>query len=329
MPDSPQTMLGIDLGGTDCKIGVVDRTGRVLVQGKFPTRAELGPQGVLENIANEVRKFLQSDASFSRPGGIGMGVPGPMSSRHGIVYEAPNLPGWKNVPVASVISSHLDQPVVLCNDANAAAWGEFWGGTGQRDVGVSSMVFYTLGTGVGGGIILNGALLEGPDDTAGELGHMVIDTRPDAPQCGCGNRGCLEAIASATAVKRRVLEQQTRGDLGLIQIPADGHFGARAVFEAAEKGCSVARGIFHEVGEALGVAIANMINALNPDQIVLGGAMAGAGHYILDPLRARAKANSFAKPFSRVRIEPARLGADAGIVGAAGMAFRRGEGDYL
>jgi glucokinase len=316
-------MLGIDLGGTDCKIGLVDRTGRVLAKGKFPTRAELGPDGVLENIANEARKFLRDKANYAQPGGVGMGVPGPMSSRHGIVYEAPNLPGWTNVPVAAKVSAHLGQPVVLCNDANAAAWGEFWGGAPQRDVGVSSMIFYTLGTGVGGGIILNGQLLEGPDDTAGELGHMVIDTRPDAPLCGCGNRGCLEAIASASAVKRRVLELQAAGNTGLIQIPNGGDFGARIVYEAAEKGCPIAKSIFHEVGEALGVAIANMINALNPEMIVLGGAMAGAGHHILDPLRARAKANSFAKPFSRVRIEPARLGADAGIVGAAGMAFRR------
>jgi glucokinase len=316
-------MLGIDLGGTDCKIGLVDRTGRILAKGKFPTRSEMGPDGVLKNIAEEAKRFLEEEGAFARPGGVGMGVPGPMSSRHGIVYEAPNLPGWRNVAVASVVSQHLGWPVVLCNDANAAAWGEFWGASSHRDVGVSSMIFYTLGTGVGGGIILNGQLLEGPDDTAGELGHMVIDIRPNAPQCGCGNRGCLEAIASATAVKRRVLEQQSRGDLGLIQIPADGKIGARTVFEAAERGCNVAKAIFHEVGEALGVAIANMINALNPELVVLGGAMSGAGHHILDPLRARAKANSFAKPFSRVRIEVARLGADAGLVGAAGMAFRQ------
>lgn len=324
MTSPPKTMLGIDLGGTDCKIGLIGSSGQVLAQGKFPTQSHLGPDGVLENIARQARAFLTNDCGFHPlPQAVGMGVPGPMSSRHGIVYEAPNLPGWVNIPVAEKVSSHLKLPVFLSNDANAAAWGEYWGGAAARNPGLTSMIFYTLGTGVGGGIILNGQLLEGPDDTAGELGHMVIDTRPDAPLCGCGNRGCLEALASATAVRRRVLELQKAGEVGLMEIPESGEFGARVVFDAAEKGCIVAKGVFREVGTALGVAIANMINALNPELILLGGAMAGAGRHVLDPLLTTAQANSFAKPFQRVRIEQAQLGADAGIVGAAGMAFRR------
>jgi glucokinase len=252
--------------------------------------------------------------------GIGMGVPGPMSSREGVIYEAPNLPGWVNVPVRKLLEERLELPLALNNDANAAAYGEFWAGAG-RDVG--TMILFTLGTGVGGGIILNGELYSGPDDTAGELGHMVVDV--NGPICNCGNQGCLEAFASATAVKRMLRDALQQGRSTRIVIPQDDEeeFGAKLVYDAAVMDDELAIEIFRKVGFYLGIGAANMINIFNPEMIVYSGAMSGAGDFIFKPLREIAFANSFRKPGSRVIIDVAKLGPDAGIIGAAGLALKR------
>lgn len=179
-----QLILGIDLGGTDCKFGLIDAQGRVVERTKYPTEADGGPDHVIGLIASHTRELL-GDRKITA---IGMGVPGPMSSSEGIVYEAPNLPGWENVPVRDKLQKLLGVPVFLNNDANAAAYGEFWVGAGRE---VDNMILFTLGTGIGGGIILNGKLYTGPDDTAGELGHMVI--KYDGPRCGCLRRACLHS----------------------------------------------------------------------------------------------------------------------------------------
>ena len=318
MPD--QRFLGIDLGGTDTKYGIVDGAGRVLRRGRWPTEAERGPEGVLVRVAAHAREMIGSDRVIA----VGMGVPGPMSSRVGMVYEAPNLPGWVNVPVQKILEEALGLPVRLNNDANAAAWGEFRAGAGR---GASTMILYTLGTGVGGGIIIDGELLCGPDDTAGELGHIVVN--PEGPRCGCGNRGCVEAYASATAIRRRVREALAAGGKTSIEIPAgeEETFGAKPVFDAAERGDVLASEIVAEAGRMLGLAAAGMINALNPDVIAYGGAISKAGPILFDQIIGTAKANSFAKPFSRVRIVPGELGNDAGLIGAAGLAMRLAGGE--
>lgn len=312
MSSDNQLFLGIDLGGTDCKFGLIDAQGAVVDKCKHPTHAERGPDGVIDLIAQHAREMIGSRSVAA----IGMGVPGPMSSREGVVYEAPNLPGWNNVPVRDMLQQRIDIPAFLNNDANAAAYGEFWVGAGKD---VQTMILFTLGTGVGGGIILDGELYGGPDDTAGELGHMVINF--DGPQCGCGNRGCVEAYAGAKAVKRRATEAISQGVKTAIRIPDDPEkFGAKAIYEAAVAGDEFARQIFREVGFALGVGAANCVNIFNPEMIVFGGAMSGAGDFIFDTVRNIVRQNAFDKPGSRVKIEIARLGPDAGIIGAAGLA---------
>jgi glucokinase len=318
VPD--QLFLGIDLGGTDTKYGIVDARGHVLRKGRWPTEPERGPEGVLEQVARHAREMIGSDTVLA----VGMGVPGPMSSRLGVIFEAPNLPGWKNVPVQQIMEKHLGLPVRLNNDANAAAWGEFRAGAGR---GASTMILYTLGTGVGGGIIIDGELLCGPDDTAGELGHVVVN--PAGPRCGCGNRGCLEAYASATAFRRRVREAVAAGIKTSIEIPPgeEDTIGAKPVFDAALRGDVLACEIVAEAGRMLGLAAAGMINALNPDVIAYSGGMSQAGPVLFDWIISTAKANSFAKPFSRVRIVPAELGNDAGLIGAAGLAMRSAGGE--
>ncbi len=306
--------LGIDLGGTDCKFGIVDDTGRVVRREKFPTGADRGPAAVIADIAANARAVMGGDSVAA----VGMGVPGPMSSRLGVVFEAPNLPGWVDIPVRDLLGGHLGMPVVLHNDANAAAYGEFWAGAGR---GVENMVLFTLGTGVGGGVILGGELYTGPDDTAAELGHMSI--RFDGQECNCGSFGCVEAYASATAVRKAVTAAVAAGRKTTIRFPdPPGQLGARQVAEAAMAGDALALEVYKSVGYALGVATANIINIFNPDMVVFGGAMAGAGELIFPSLRRVAMERSFAKPFDRVVIRSAELGPDAGIIGAAGLALK-------
>lgn len=308
-----ELVLGIDLGGTNTKFGIITPDGAIVEKREWPTQADLGPDGVLRHIAACARE-LMGGHTIAR---IGMGVPGPMSSREGIVYEAPNLPGWVNTPVAAVLTAELGIPVALNNDANAAAWGEFWMGAGKE---VDTMILFTLGTGVGGGIIINDELYTGPDDTAGELGHMVINF--DGPVCGCGNRGCVEAYASATAIRRRVQEAVAAGRSTSIADAADLE-DTKDVYDAAVAGDPLAIEVLRETGHALGIAAAAIINIFNPEMIAYGGALANAGEFIFTPLREAAHANAFAKPASRAQIVQATLGNDAGMIGAAGLALKR------
>jgi glucokinase len=308
-------MLGIDLGGTDIKFGLVDGQGRLHHKAKFPTHAHLGFEGVIKRVAEFAREVIGTHEVR----GVGMGVPGPMSSKLGIVYEAPNLPGWENVPVRATLEEMLGLPVALHNDANAAAYGEFWAGAGR---GCSNMVLFSLGTGVGGGLIIDGKLHTGPDDTAGELGHMPIDY--NGPVCNCGSRGCLETYASATAIRRIVREALASGVQTSLRIPPgeEETFGARLVYEAACEGDAFARQVLYDVGKALGIAAAAIINILNPERIIYSGAMIGAGEFIFGPLRDFARARSFRRPGERAEILVAQLGPDAGMIGAAGLAFQ-------
>jgi glucokinase len=309
--------LGIDLGGTDCKYGVVDDSGKLVRTAKHPTESHLGFEGVIDRIALHARDLVGSD----RVDRVGMGVPGPMSSRSGVVFESPNLPGWVNVPVRRALENRLGIPVALHNDANAAAFGEFWAGAGQ---GCRNMVQFTLGTGIGGGIIVNGELYVGADDTAGELGHMIIDF--NGPPCNCGSHGCVEAYASATAIRRIVREALAGGTRTAIRIPDDAEeaFGAKIVHDAALAGDEFAISVLRRVGEALGIAAANVINVLNPERIVYSGAMIGAGEFIFAPLRETACARAFRLPAERAEICIAKLGRNAGIIGAAGLALKTG-----
>lgn len=309
--------LGIDLGGTDTKYGIVDGEGRVLRSAKNPTHGEEGYEKVLNRIAEFAKDLINGYPGVTA---VGMGCPGPLNSRLGIVYETPNLPGWNNVPVQKILEEKIGLPVTLNNDANAAAFGEFWVGAGKE---VGSMILFTLGTGVGGGIILDGKLYDGPDTTAGELGHMVINF--DGPKCGCGNKGCIEAYASATAIRRDVKQALASGVQTSIEIPdgAEDDFGTKVVFDAAVKGDKFAIELFEKVGFYLGVAAGSIVNIFNPEMIAYGGALSNAGDFIFEPLKKTMKEIAFETPAKRCEIRQASLGNDAGIIGAAGLAMKR------
>lgn len=303
--------LGIDLGGTHTRVGVVDAAGRVLASTRIPTRAAEGPEAVIARVAEAAHGLLgpgsgAGPAALPGPGrvaprllGAGIGTPGPVDTRRGVIVATPNLPGWREVPVAALLARALgtvglDLPVRHERDANLILLGEAWRGAarGRRDA-----VLLTLGTGIGGAVLADGALYRGRDGYAGELGHITID--PDGPPCGCGNRGCLEAFASGTALQRRT-----------------GREGA-AVFAAAAAGDAASLAAVREVGAALGIGLAALANIFNPSAIVLGGGMVAGADLFWDAMLAEMRRRAFDPVTEGLEVVRATLGDAAGILGAA------------
>ena len=310
-------VLGVDLGGTDTKFAVMNKEGRILRKQVLPTEAARPVNEVVDLLAVRMKEMIGTDKII----GIGLGVPAPMNSAQGLIYKASNLGAdWVNVPIREMLQKHpgIDMPILLNNDANAAAWGEYWLGAGR---GAATMILFTLGTGVGGGIVVNGKLHGGADDAAGELGHMIIEL--DGAPCGCGQRGCVEAYGSTVAIRRMVRDAMANGELTNIEIPIEGvdAMGAKAVFDAAVNGDALAVKVLAKVTRALGVACGNVIHIFNPDIIVFSGGMSSAGEFLFDPIRRVAKTMAFDRPGERIRIVPAELGNDAGVIGNAGLVY--------
>ncbi len=301
--------VGIDLGGTNLKLGLVTAEGRLLERRSVPTEADRGPDHVLSRMAESCRDLADATEG-SEISAVGVGVPGPLDTRAGVVVFAPNLPGWRDVPVRDRLQEALGLDVVLENDANAAAYGEFRCGA-ARDV--ENMVLLTLGTGVGGGMVLCGRLFRGTNDAGAELGHVVIAT--GGRWCGCGNRGCLEAYASATAVVGRTREAIEAGEASSLSDAAD--LTAKAVFAAANEGDILAGRIVEETADYLGVGIASILHVVNPEMVVLTGGMMGAGEPFLGRVRERVRQTAFERAWSVCEIRGSTLGGDAGILGAA------------
>ena len=326
--------IGVDLGGTNLRIAAVDTTGKVLE--KISTDAEVarGRDYVLDEMCNRVRTVAGKFGGDGRLTGIGIGVPGIIDRQTGLVHESPNLPGWRDYPVRDEIERRLRTNVILENDANAAALGEKWLGAGSQ---VSDMCMLTLGTGVGGGLVLDGKIWHGMTGMAGELGHTTVD--PDGIKCGCGNRGCLEQYASATAVKRMALESISRGEAPELAkaTDRDPELSSKAIYQMAAQGDEPARQIFRTVGQSLGIALANLINVFNLPMYVIGGGVANAwdafAPAMLDEIQKRSfvytatapsrnavqieKSNDGPSPHQSTIITRASLGSDAGLFGAA------------
>ncbi len=308
MRDTPT--LGIDVGGTNIKAGLVDPAGNVLARREIDTQAERGCEHVLARIVELARALMNDPAAGGRVVALGIGVPGPLSHKQGIVFHAPNLPGWVNVPIRSRLQEALNIPVCLENDANAAAYGEFFSGAG-RDV--DTMVMLTLGTGVGGGIILDGRLWRGSFDSAGEVGHMIVI--PDGRACPCGQRGCLERYASAAAIGERWLE--AKGGRGsAVGAPST----AEDVQRAMEAGDADATRVWDEACRVLALGCVNLQHLVNPQLVVLAGGLINAGAALLEPVRRHFDELSWRIAPDRPAIELARLGGNAGLIGAASLA---------
>jgi len=310
-------VIGIDLGGTNLRCAVLDSQHKILARHAVETQAAGGAEAVMDRMAASVREALKlAGLGPTDILGIGVGSPGPLDAPAGVVTFSPNLK-WHNVPVVQMLEARTGIRTILENDANAAGWGEFWAGAGR---GCQNMVLMTLGTGVGGAIILNGELLTGPDWTAGEIGHVVVVD--GGRVCGCGAHGCLEAYASATATVNRFCEALRFGWHTTIQKPPAA-ISCADIFNAAHAGDNLARHIVAETGRYLGLMAANMANLLNPERCVFSGGMIEAGAILFDAIRAECDRHAFKEPARRLQILPAELGGDAGLIGAAGCALRR------
>jgi glucokinase len=307
--------VGLDVGGTTMKGGVVDDQGVPRSAVSLPTDAQRGAEAGLERMAETIREAVRAAGlDLSRIAAIGVAPAGLLDIPAGVIVEAPNLAFWRNVPVRQVIQSTFSIPTAFQNDANAAALGEFWAGAGR---GVHSMVLFTLGTGVGGGIVLGGQLVEGRHSHGGELGHQKIETS-NPRRCGCGRLGCLEAYASAIAVVQRAQEALAASAQASLLREAKTELTARAVFEAADQGDELAGRLVEETALYLAIGAMNTMHILDPDMIVFGGGMMAAGEPFLERIRVHVRQLAFPIPAERTVLRAAQLGSDAGFIGAAG-----------
>ncbi|MFO0956497.1 MAG: ROK family protein [Isosphaeraceae bacterium] len=324
----PPFYLGIDLGGTNVKSGVVDDAGQPLSSCSRPTSAELGPDAGLETLAEAGREAVRaSGLGWDQIRAVGLGSPGTMDLETGYLLEPPNLPGWDNLPIRDRLAQMLEKPTILQNDANAAAYGEFWAGAGR---GAKSLVMFTLGTGIGGGIIDHGRIIEGRNSHGAELGHIIIQME-NARQCSCGAYGHLEGYASATALVARAMEALERGETSSLRdCLKSGEITARAINDAADAGDHLAKRLMRETARYLAVGAVCLMHTIDPDIVLFGGGMIAAGEPFLDAIRADIQGMAFPTPAARTRIAYAELGGDAGFIGAAGcarMAYPPGTAD--
>ena len=316
-------VVGMDLGGTKILAAVVDQQGRITAESKFKTRAENGHEAVIRRMAQAARRAARTAGiDWSQIKGIGVGAPGPMDPETGIVYHPPNLPGWEEVHLGPSLAEMLGVPVCLENDVNLGTLGEHALGAGQ---GTADMVGIFVGTGVGGGMILNGKLRSGFRHAAAEIGHMII--LADGPVCGCGNRGCLEALASRTAIERDIQLGIAAGRQSLIPelVEKKGRLTSGVLAKALRQGDPLVTEIMNRAQWYLGLLTASIVNLIDPEMVVFGGGVVEAlGDKFLEPIRVTARQHFIQKSGAhQVRIVGATLGDHAGVLGAAVLARQR------
>ena len=305
-------IFAADLGGTHLRAATVDRKGKIQSRFKQKTPQDNDPKAIVEAIVKAVREC--GDAEISA---VSLVVPGTVNVEEGAVVKAPNLPCLDGFHLATALSNQLDLPVIVENDANAAAVGEMWQGAA---VGCKTIICITLGTGVGGGIILDGKLWRGVDGAAAEIGHMCVDPFGGVA-CPCGSRGCLEVFASATAIVRMTREASPRYPESVLQGKEEDRT-ASMIFEAGKQGDELALEIFRRMGVYLGIGLANLINILNPEMIVIGGGVVNGWDLFEKHMHQQVEERAFPLLAARVKIVRAKCGDDAGLLGAARLALR-------
>lgn len=327
--------LGIDIGGSSVKLGVVDACGNVRAQRTAPLviDRDRGCEAGVEAIFREARACLD-DAGPAARGlqGVGVAAPGTLDLAAGVVLQPFNLPGWENLPLRRLAAERLSAPAVLVNDANAAAYGEFWVGAGRE---YRSLMLWTLGTGIGGGIVLDGELLVGAHGHAGECGHMIIQC-DGGPRSAHGIHGSVELFAGAKALLRRCHEALDAGRTSTLRhLPPERPLSALEIAAAAEEGDALALDLIRDTARYLAIGTVNVMHLINPEIILLGGAMtfgrehSEIGRLFLAEVQARVRESAFPVPAARTKIEFASLGNDAGFIGAAGCALRASRSDPL
>lgn len=310
-----KTAIGIDLGGTYIKYGLVDQQGKILKKGMIPTKAESNSRDiVIEQISTAIKDVWNDTIE-----GIGIGTPGVVDN-NGVVYEAPNLPDWHNFNLKEIFEKKFNRPVVVENDANSIAYGEFLFGAGK---GTRTIVCLTLGTGLGGGVVINGKLLRGAIYSAAEIGHMPIDYK--GRKCGCGSIGCIEAYVGRDYIVKSVIRKIKRGEKTILTEMAENDLSKitpKMISEAYQKGDKLAEETWIEVATALGAFLAGIVNLLNPDRIILAGGIAQAGEILFETVRKTIHERAMKVLSKNVEIVPAELGIDAGIISGAALIFQ-------
>lgn len=315
--------LGVDIGGTQIRAALVDEHGKIVFLNKNMTLAHEGVDPVLERIMNTIDELLKNNGvSLSEVKGMGICAPGPINPDTGHILSSPNLPGWEDIPLADIVGGKYDVPVFLANDGNAAAMGEYIHGSSDTE----NLVYITVSTGIGGGVILNGNLLLGYEGNAAEIGHVTVN--PDGPKCGCGNHGCLEAYSSGTGMARRMaaLLKETERPSKLRDVKTDriaedheNPLSSKDIIEAAQEGDELAKSVVSEASYYLGVGLANVINLFNPEKIVFGGGVSQAGDYFLEPAIKEAKKRAMKGMTSYVTFTQTEAGDNIGVLGAAAL----------
>jgi len=315
-----EPILTIDLGGTNIKAALVTPEGELEHFCSYATLAAKGPARLIERIVNVVEDMVtKNKLELDKMQGIAIAAAGILDIKNGIVTSSPNLPGWRNIHLREILSDKLGVKIHLINDASAAALGEHRLGAGK---GLKNLVYLTVSTGIGGGIIINNELYIGTDGCAGELGHMIVET--DGPTCKCGSSGCLEVMASGTALANETMARIRNGEKSQVMDIVDGvieNITAEKVALAARRGDPLACDAVNRAAFYLGIGMSNIINIFNPEMIIIGGGMSKMGEMLLRPARKVVREKALKFPARNTRIVRARLGDNAGTIGAAMSAF--------
>lgn len=309
--------IGIDVGGTNVKIALVDDNGKIIYSNSVPTYAKMGYEYTVNNIKQAIKDLMkETNTTPSDIEGIGFDFPGQVDCKTGVVKLAPNIPGWVNVPIAQMIEDEFHIPTRIDNDVRCAALGELKFGAGK---GCENFICITVGTGIGSGIVINGKVVRGATNAAGELGHIKLQMN-GGPICGCGDTGCLEAFASGPAIVAMAQDYIKGGKSTKFREMAaaeGGEITPYMVAKAAEEGDPVAKRIFEIVGEYIGIGLTSVINLLNPERVIIGGGVAESGELLLGPIRKTIKERAMVVAGNAVEIVPAQLGNSAGVIGAS------------
>jgi glucokinase len=311
--------IGVDVGGTKIAAAVVTTEGEILNEVRYPSA---GPK---ERLLSSIARSINEVRDGFEVGGVCLAVPGTVSTEENKIIDAPNLHAIEGIPLKDELEERTGLATTVENDANAAAWGEFRFGAGSE---VGHLIFITLGTGVGGGVISHGVLLRGAQGAGGEMGHITIQAT--GPRCGCGNHGCLEALASGTAIARRAREVASeKPGSALGRLAVERAVLGEDVAELARQGDEAAISVLHETGVWLGIGLAGFVNIFNPEVIAIGGGAARAGDLILDAARHEVHLRAMSPSRDLVEIKEATLGAESGVLGAAALARDSFSGEYV
>lgn len=307
--------IGVDIGGTNIKIALVDFEGKIIYSNTTPTRAEMGFEAGVANIKQAIKDLMQETKESAKTiEAIGFGLPGQIDYKLGMVKNLPNIPGWINIPLGKLIEDEFQIPTKLDNDVRCAALGELNFGAGK---GCENLICITIGTGIGSGIVLNGKLVRGASNAAGEIGHIKM-TLDKGPLCGCGDHGCFEAYASGPSIVSMAKEFISGGKSAKYkEMATDGIITPYIVAQAALQGDPVSLQIFKQMGEIIGIGLSSVINLLNPEKIIIGGGVADAGEILLEPIRKTIEDRAMPIQKEAVKVVPAQLANAAGVIGAS------------